>query len=276
MSKGKNAKNPELLHQKEELDILESIYMEEIDIHNPLPPYKFSVQCRPYLDYSLDEALERFSIKLEIELGLNYPQEAPRCDIKHHVDKITHYEVQNVKKIIDKTAQEMKGTPMLFEIVESIRGWLQNNIVDPELRPKKQKRKNLDDEFGLEEGYENDVVVVNLTKKDTYTPVTRESFLEWKAAFDLEIETIKQIKGDIAGKKEEERLSGKQLFERDMKLITSDALYQDENDVEDVDDYVKEEEKEDDEEEGTDEKTKALFCYNEDLFEGDVDDIDIE
>jgi len=121
MSKVKNTKNIELLHQKEELDILESIYMEEIDIHNPIPPYKFSVQCRPYLDYSLDEALERFSVKLDIELGLDYPQEAPRCEIKHHVDKITHYEVQNVNKIIEKTAQEMKGTPMLFEIVESIR-----------------------------------------------------------------------------------------------------------------------------------------------------------
>ena len=148
--------------------------------------------------------------------------------------------------------------------------------MDPELRPKKQKRKNLDDEFGLEEGYENDEVVVNLTKKDTYTPVTRESFLEWKAQYELEMETIRHLKGEISGVAKDERLSGKELFERDMKLISSDALYQDENDVEDMDDYVKEEEKEEDEEEGTDEKTKALFCYNEDLFEGDVDDIDIE
>jgi len=271
MSKVKNAKNVDLLHQKEELDILESIYMEEIDIHNAIPPYKFSVQCRPYLDYTLDEALERFSVKLEIELGVNYPQEAPRCEIKHHVDKITHYEVQNVNKIIASTAQEMKGTPMLFEIVESIRNWLQNNIVDPELRPRKQKRKNLDDEFGLEEGYENDEVVVNLTKKETYTPVTKESFVEWKARFDLDMETIRNLRGDISGAPKEERLSGKQLFERDMKLITSDALYQDENDVEELD-YVKEEEKEEDE--GEDEKTKALFCYDEDLFEGDVDDIE--
>jgi hypothetical protein len=273
MSKVKNVKNVELLHQKEELDILESIYMEEIDIHNAIPPYKFSVQCRPYLDYSLDEALERFAVKLEIELGPNYPQEAPRCEIKHHVDKITHYEVQSVNKMVEKTAQEMKGTPMLFEIVESIRNWLQNSIVDPELRPKKQKRKNPDDEFGMDDGFEDNVVVVNLTKKDTYTPVTRESFLEWKAKFDLDMETIARLRGDISGVVKEERASGKQLFERDMKLIMSDALYQDENDVEDVDDYVKEEEKEDEDEEN-DEKTKALFCYDEELFEGDVDDIE--
>lgn len=126
----------------------------------------------------------------------------------------------------------------------------------------------------MEEGYENDEVVVNLTKKETYTPVTRESFLEWKTRFDLDMETIAKLRGDISGAPKEERLSGKQLFERDMKLIMSDALYQDENDVEDVDDYVKEEEEKEEEEEGNDEKTKALFCYDEELFEGDVDDIE--
>jgi len=114
-------KNTELLHQKEELDILESIYLDEIELHNPIPPYKFSIQCRPYLDFSLDEALERFAVKLEIELGLNYPQESPKCEIKHHVDRISNSEMQIANKIIEKTAQDMKGSPMLFEIVESLR-----------------------------------------------------------------------------------------------------------------------------------------------------------
>jgi len=263
-------KNSELLHQKEELDILESIYMDEIELHNPIPPYKFSIQCRPYLDFSLDEALERFAVKLEIELGLNYPQESPKCEIKHHVDKISNSELQIANKIIEKTAQDMKGSPMLFEIVESLRNWLQNNIVDPDLKPKKLKRKNMGDEFGLDDEYENDEIVVNLTKKETYTAVTRESFLEWKARFDAEMENLRKLKGE-SGPSKDERLSGKQLFERDMKLISSDALYQDENDVEAMDEYEHEEEKEEEEDEESNEKVKQLFCYNEDLFEGDVD-----
>ena len=109
---------------------------------------------------------------------------------------------------------------------------------------------------------------MNLTKKETYTLVTKETFLEWKERFDLEMESLKKQKGEL-GPSKDERLSGKQLFQSDMKLISSDALYQDENDVEAMDEYEHEEEKEEDEEEN--EEVKKLFYYNEDLFEGDVD-----
>ena len=111
----------DLVHQKQEIDILESIYMDEIELHNPIPPYRFSVQCRPYLDFCLNEALERFAVQLDIELSNKYPQESPKCEIKHHVDNISNSHLQQVQKLINKTAEELKGTPMLFEIIESIR-----------------------------------------------------------------------------------------------------------------------------------------------------------
>lgn len=266
MSKAKR-RNSELLHQKEELDILESIYMDEIELHNPIPPYKFSIQCRPYMDFSLNEALERFAVRLEIELSRNYPQESPKCEIKHQVDKITNTDIQQVQKLITRTFEEMKGSPMLFEIVENIRGWLQNNIVDPDLRPKKLKKKAAGDELGLDSDYEDEEIVINLTKKETYTSVTRESFLEWKKKFDQEMENLRREKGEAASSKEE-KLTGKQLFERNLALISSDMIDKDDEDVEV--DYTKEEVKEDEEEEDS-ERVKKLFYYNEELFEGDVD-----
>lgn len=55
----------------------------------------------------------------------------------------------------------------------------------------------MNDELGLEEEYEDDEFVVNLSKKDTYTPCTREAFLEWKEKFDKEMYEIKKAKGEL-------------------------------------------------------------------------------
>jgi len=264
-------KNSELFEQKEELDILQSIYMEEIQVLNNVAPFKFLVHCRPYLDHSLKGDLDRFTVKVEMELSDHYPNDCPKVEIKHHIDKVSNSDVQRVYEMIKSTAEQLKGGAMLFEIIESIRTWLQTSVVDPELRPKKLKKRNLNDEFGLDEDFEYEPVI-NLTKKETYTPVTKESFLEWKKKFDEEREAIKKAKGEYIVK--DLKLSGKQLFERDSKLVNSDALEKEEDaDAAEIE-YQIEEIKEEDEE--SNKEVKKLFYYNEELFNEDIDIEDVE
>jgi len=88
---------------------------------------------------------------------------------------------------------------------------------------------------------------------------------------DEEMETLKKLRGELKESKDE-KLTGKKLFESNLTLITSDALDKDDEDVEatELQDYAKEEVKEEEEEEDS-ERTRKLFYYNEDLFEGDVD-----
>jgi len=144
--------------------------------------------------------------------------------------------------------------------------------VDPELRPKKLKRRNLNDEFGLDEDYEDEEIVVNLTKKDTYTPVTKETFLEWKKRFDEEMLALKKAKGELI-KQTEVKLTGKQMFERDAKLVASDALDKEDDDVESIEvTHLQQEESKEDE---NNKEGKKLFYYNEELFDEDID-IDVD
>lgn len=144
--------------------------------------------------------------------------------------------------------------------------------MDPELRPKKLKRRNLNDEFGLDEDYEDEEIVVNLTKKDTYTPVTKETFLEWKKRFDEEMLALKKAKGELI-KQTEVKLTGKQMFERDAKLVASDALDKEDDDVESIEvTHLQQEESKEDE---NNKEGKKLFYYNEELFDEDID-IDVD
>ena len=55
-----------------------------------------------------------------------------------------------------------------------------------------------------------------------------ESFLKWKASFDKEMKELKKTNQETSNKKP----TGKQLFERDENLFTSDLQYINEDQVE--------------------------------------------
>lgn len=254
-------KNPELHEQQQEVDILQGIYEDDIEVLNHAPPYKVQINCKAYLDPALQADLERFSVKVEIEMTNKYPNEIPKFEIRHHIDKVSNYEVQQVYEMVTEIANQMKGEAMIFEMVEAIRNWIQNSVIDTDLRPKKLKKK-MGDKYAMEEDEEETEVVVNLTKKSTYTPVTRDSFLEWKKKFDEEMLALKKAKGEYLAINT--KLSGKELFQRDAKLAVSDALEALDEDADDID-YTHEEQKE---EEAPKEK---LFYYDEGAFDQDVD-----
>mmetsp|Transcript_37852 Transcript_37852/g.44138 ORF Transcript_37852/g.44138 Transcript_37852/m.44138 type:complete len:268 (-) Transcript_37852:146-949(-) len=249
--------------QKEEIDVLENIYLDEIEIVRSTAPLKVKVNCRPYLDHSLNSALEQYAVKIDVELPLNYPEEIPVLELDHRIDRLTKQEEERLLQTVRRHADNFKGQQMVFEIVEFIRTFIQDNMVDSKLRPKRIKRKNENEfEYLIEDDEE---LVVNLTKKETYTPVTKENFLIWKMKFDAEMKALK--KDD--GKAKEGKLTGRQLFEANKDLVNEGEIGgEDDADV----DYglAKVHQQEEEEEEKADDEGRHLFYYDEDLYEGDL------
>jgi len=63
--------------------------MDEIELLTHKAPYKFVIECRPYLDHSMGDEVNFFTVKLEFEMTNKYPNEAPKFELKHHLEKIS-------------------------------------------------------------------------------------------------------------------------------------------------------------------------------------------
>jgi hypothetical protein len=110
--------------QKEELDALESIYLEEMQVIKDTPPYKFSVECKPFLDAHPDEneELDELGLTIHIEFSNKYPLEPAKFELTPYYDKkVDNRSLHEMEKIIDATFNRSKGSPMVFEIIETIR-----------------------------------------------------------------------------------------------------------------------------------------------------------
>lgn len=105
--------------QKEEIDVLENIYLDEIEIVRSTAPYKIKIECRPYLDHSLNPALEQYAIRIDIELPKNYPKEFPILELDS--SRLSKQEEEKCHQNWKKQAAQFQGQPMVFELVESLR-----------------------------------------------------------------------------------------------------------------------------------------------------------
>ena len=107
--------------QKEELEALENIYLKEMDIVKSTPPYKISIELRPYLDQNIVDEFEKLTIKLQIELSKGYPHEFPKFQFQPLFSDITQTNIMDMEILVQKIMEKNKDLPMIFEIVENIR-----------------------------------------------------------------------------------------------------------------------------------------------------------
>jgi len=242
---------------------LENIYLDEMEIVRSTAPLKIKINCRPYLDHSLNPALEQYTVKIDIELPHNYPEELPILELDHRLERLSRQDEERFLQTVRRHGEQYKGQQMVFELVEFIRLWIQDTAVDSKLRPKRIKRKNENEfEYLIEDDEEQ---VVNLKKKETYTPVTKENFVVWKARFDAEMRALRKEDG-----KKEIKLTGRQLFETNKDLLNEDGLKDD--DEADVDYGLAKNNQQEEEEAPPDDEGKSLFYFDEDVYEGEVPD----
>lgn len=110
-----------LNQQKEELEVLENIYLKEMDIVKSTPPYKISIELHPFLDQNLEEEFDKLTIKLQIELSKGYPHEFPKFQFQPLYPDITQNNITDMEILVQSTMEKHKDSPMIFEIVENIR-----------------------------------------------------------------------------------------------------------------------------------------------------------
>ena len=109
--------------------------------------------------------------------------------------------------------------PMVFTLVSVLRDWISDQLtakMQEAAAEAKLRAMKLQEEQEKEE-----------QKRFEGTPVTTETFLAWKSAFDKEMKALAEKNAKLAGEdvaKGKKKLTGRQLFEQDKSLVASDAI----------------------------------------------------
>uniref|UniRef100_W5NKJ3 RWD domain-containing protein 1 n=1 Tax=Lepisosteus oculatus TaxID=7918 RepID=W5NKJ3_LEPOC len=195
--------------QRNELEALESIYPDSFT--GPVlseNPSSFTITVTS----DAGENDETVQTTLKFTYVETYPDEPPLYEIFSQ-DNLEDSDITDILTLLQQQAEENLGMVMIFTLVTAVQEKL-NEIVD-------QIKKRREEEKRRKEKEAEEAEKVQFHG----TPVTIENFLSWKARFELEMTELKRKK-----MKEEEqsgkcKLTGKQLFETDHNLDTSDIKF---------------------------------------------------
>lgn len=111
---------------------------------------------------------------------------------------------------------------MVFTLTSFVEDWIAKNFKNT------NKSVRLPKNFEIEESESNKTTLIEEKVFDEGTPVTKETFLVWKEKFLLE--NVGNLKGPAAQFgpiQKESKITGKQLFEQNKGLASSDAAFAD-------------------------------------------------
>jgi hypothetical protein len=223
--------------QKEEREVLESIFPEEItgtchelqsteNYETHIPPdisdtsYRISVALDQPADFH-DETAEPPVILLNVTYPETYPDVGPHLDItappnapKHPLLDIAEDKAMLLDGL-QPTIEESLGMAMVFTLVSMLKELAEQLMAD------RQRQHDEVREMAVRQKEEEE------NRKFYGTKVTKEKFLEWQANFKEELaekarqqreeeEAEEKKKGGAkaAAKADEKKLTGKQLWER--------------------------------------------------------------
>ncbi|OLL24646.1 RWD domain-containing protein 1 [Neolecta irregularis DAH-3] len=202
----------------QELEVLKSIYPDEISM---IADGYF--RLRVHLE--APGRPEPVIAHLVVLYTAKYPDEAPELviELDDTDDKllITDEDKPALLQKLEAIVSENIGMAMIFSIVEGLKE------AGTELLEFKRKRATQ-----LEEERQNALYEARPNgSKFRGTPVTRETFMQWRKKFEAEMAALASNANEeeqtgtlLRLKKQEVKLTGKQLFELDKSLATSDEM----------------------------------------------------
>nr|XP_020478007.1 RWD domain-containing protein 1 [Monopterus albus] len=193
--------------QRNELEAIESIYPDSFTVLSDSPTsFTITVTSDAGENGETVEATLRFTY---VE---KYPDEPPLWEI-HSQENLDNSDVEDILALLQQQAEENLGMVMIFTLVTAVQEKL-NEIVDVmKTRQEEEKRRK------EKEAEEAEKVAFQ------GTVVTIENFLVWKAKFELEMAEVRRKKLKEEEQTGKPKLTGKQLFERDHNLDTSDIQF---------------------------------------------------
>nr|XP_035141534.1 LOW QUALITY PROTEIN: RWD domain-containing protein 1-like [Callithrix jacchus] len=195
--------------QCNELEALESIYPDSFTVLSESPPsFTFTITVTS----EAGENDETVQTTLKFTYSEKYPDEAPLYEIFSQ-ENLEDNDISDILKLLALQAEENLGMVMIFTLVTAVQEKL-NEIVD-QIKTRREEEKKQKEKEAEE------------AEKQLFhgTPVTIENFLNWKAKFDAELLEIKKKRMKEEEQAGKNKLSGKQLFETDHNLDTSDIQF---------------------------------------------------
>ena len=207
--------------QAEEIEALVAIFGEAMEV---IDGHTFDVTIEPFPGEE-----NEVKLRLRIAYSQSYPSELPFYSFKA-VAGITQEELEPLVDYVKVVMLKDLGSPMVFDIIEGVKDWLQSRIQEAEVQAQ--------------------VVVPVVPRHATYTPVTAESFQEWRQRFiqeqnarqASEQEAIRNkvfINGLTYGEVWA-KATGRQMFEKanwSKFDVTEDTAAEEESKEEDQEDY---------------------------------------
>ncbi|KAL7851756.1 hypothetical protein AOLI_G00221120 [Acnodon oligacanthus] len=192
--------------QRNELEAIESIYPDSFTVLSENPT-SFTVTVTS----DAGENDETVQVTLKFTYVEKYPDDPPVWEI-HSQENLEDSDTEDILTLLKQQAEENLGMVMIFTLVTAVQEKL-NEIIDQikSRREEEKQRKEREAEEAEKRAFQGTVVTI-------------ENFLSWKARFEQEMAELKRkkMKEDDSGKS---KLTGKQLFERDHNLDTSDIQF---------------------------------------------------
>jgi hypothetical protein len=200
------------------------------------------------------------ALSLKCTIPASYPDEEPQIEIV--LEKgLTDSQLKDLKQIVAQQVSENMGMAMMYTVSEALREYLVENNREgndgseyQEMMRRMEIRKKKDDASDAADALHAANVAETVKRNDHGTPVTVESFMVWRAAFEREMQTTKKesLKDDATAK-----LTGRQLWSRGLAKDEATEADDDDEDDEDDEDYVEGEDDDDEDDEDYEEAPKG-------------------
>ncbi|XP_067250576.1 RWD domain-containing protein 1 [Chanodichthys erythropterus] len=196
--------------QRNELEAIESIYPDSFTVLSEKPT-SFTITVTS----DAGENEETVEVTLKFTYVEKYPDEPPLWEIFSQ-ENLEDQDTEDILTLLKQQAEENLGMVMIFTLVTAVQEKL-NEIVD-QIKSRREEEK---------ERIERKEREAEEAEKFAFqgTVVTIENFLSWKAKFEQEMTELKKKRQKEEEQSGKGKLTGKQLFETDHNLDTSDIQF---------------------------------------------------
>jgi RWD domain/DRG Family Regulatory Proteins, Tma46 len=201
--------------QAAELEALDAIFQEDFKVTN-----EASVAHGARFEISLlPDGAPDVRLRLTFEHSLAYPDE-PLAATAHVLSGLTAPRRKAIQTVVDATAEGNIGAPSAFTIIEAVREW-----VEADARQGMEVEEEEDDEVDAAQFETRDAStaakVEVIASKAIGTPVSVESFAEWRNKFEAEIQEMKSASEKTI--ENNSKATGRQLFEQNKAVVSGDS-----------------------------------------------------